>query len=895
MQDNPTRAAREERERLRGYVILEVLTKPVANLGCVFVPVHRDRVVQRGVKYLGLRSSDCERAPGLAREVPAVGNFPRHGWCSCSKVDSSSFTVETTYVKEEHGERNDGRAAVTELGSLQLRQCAGEVHERQPVFVHRVSTVAWQNFGAEPALPASTRTRGLVGVPGGRRAEGRRRGLVRGLWAAAILGFVASFLLAGVLVTVRTTALDADWYRAAIDDSHTYDRIYNRVLTDPAVARETRDLLAGLPIDHSLVAANARIVLPPATMREIVDRTVVGLVAYLRADRTTFDPVYALTPIFDNIRNLADQYLSDSITNLHPLQSNNLDEFGVNVLQFANDLGAGRRPASLPTIPLTGEQAVQLTEVLLDPIPVAQREALRLPVGSALAAGDLNAALATLAPEYARDNTNHVIVDLQQDAHGTHLHVDETLSGTEDSTIVIDMRGVRFLTGTVLPLITVGAVLVAVGSLWAIGALARRSGRRASITIAVTVLCAGFGLVAVFLVGRHLMGDPFSEVFGRSSVPPELHALLRDVVTRLFDSFDRTLVKVFVLPMVVAALVLGWTVAAPWASARVRLGGTSRRRLVVASGAITVVVALLGAWFLVPRSESSPRRCDGHVELCARSYDDVAFSESHNAMSASDLMWLGANQDVPITAQLDAGVRVLHIDTRYWETPVVTAKFAASLPPQQAAFVLAAAAGANPVKPGVWLCHALCRLGATKLDAALRQILRWVQTHPDDVLTLDIEDQTSAADTVAVFRQAGLARYTYTPGAPDQAWPTLGEMLDSGRRVVVFAERHGGTPAWYSPLYRYAMETPFTFRSATAFSCAPKRGGTGKRLFVMNHFITRAAPSRSDAAVVNARAAIVARARRCERSRGRLPNFVQVDFATLGDVNGAIDKLNGIG
>ena len=90
------------------------------------------------------------------------------------------------------------------------------------------------------------------------------------------------------------------------------------------------------------------------------------------------------------------------------------------------------------------------------------------------------------------------------------------------------------------------------------------------------------------------------------------------------------------------------------------------------------------------------------------------------------------------------------------------------------------------------------------------------------------------------------------------------------------------------------METPFTFRNPAAFSCAPKRGGTHKRLFVMNHFITRAAPSRSDAAVVNARAPIVTRARRCEKVRGRSPNFVQVDFATLGDVHGAVDQLNGI-
>ena len=179
-----------------------------------------------------------------------------------------------------------------------------------------------------------------------------------------------------------------------------------------------------------------------------------------------------------------------------------------------------------------------------------------------------------------------------------------------------------------------------------------------------------------------------------------------------------------------------------------------------------------------------------------------------------------------------------------------------------------------------------------RLETGLRQVADFVRTNPNEVVTLDIEDKVSAADTVAVFRRSGLARYVYTPGNPRQPWPTLGQMIDSGRRVVVFAENHGGTPGWYAKLYRYAMETPYTFTSASEFSCAPNRGGTGRRLFVMNHFITRSAPSRNDAAAVNASAAIVRRARSCAATRGHLPTFVNVDFSTLGDLTGAVDTLN---
>jgi hypothetical protein len=63
----------------------------------------------------------------------------------------------------------------------------------------------------------------------------------------------------------------------------------------------------------------------------------------------------------------------------------------------------------------------------------------------------------------------------------------------------------------------------------------------------------------------------------------------------------------------------------------------------------------------------------------------------------------------------------------------------------------------------------------------------------------------------------------------------------------------------------------------------------------MNHWLSRAAPDRQAAAVVNAQDAVVERARRCERERGQLPNFVAVDFYGIGDVVAAVDTLNRVG
>jgi hypothetical protein len=715
----------------------------------------------------------------------------------------------------------------------------------------------------------------------------------RARWILLVTGFVLTFTLASVLLTLSNTALNADWYRNSVDDNNTYQRFYDRVLTDPVVARETRDLLAGLPIDHSLVAANIRLVLPPAALRASINRTLDTMVSYLRGTRGQFDPVFALQPLFDNIHKLADQYLSDTVTNLRPLQATNVDDFATKALRFASDLGAGRRPAGLPTVVFSPDQVGLVSGILLQPLAPADQARLRLPVTGALETGDLGTALATVAAAYGQGHTEQVLVDLRQDSHGTHLRVDETVSGVDNATVVVDLSRIRFLTGTVLPLLLLGSIIAAGACLVALSRTARRSSRSGPLVCATTVIATGLVVAAAYGAVRFVMGDPFAEVFGRSSLPPELHSLLRDVATSLFHSLDTTFGETILLAVVPAAAVVVWIAVAPKVVTRVR--DLSPRMMLRTAGVLATVLAVgLGWAFVTTAASAEPRSCNGHPELCNRRYDDVVSAESHNAMSASDLGWLGANQDVPMPEQLASGVRVLHMDTRYWETPEVTASLASTLPPDLAGVVLAAAAASNPVRPGLWLCHSLCRLGATKLETGLRQVADFMRDNPNEIVTLDLEDKTSAADTVAAFQRSGLARYVYTPGDPKQPWPTLGQMIDSGRRVVVFAENHGGTPRWYAPLYRYAMETPYTFTSPSEFSCSPNRGRTGKRLFVLNQFITRAAPSRNDAAVVNARSAIVNRARQCAAKRGRLPNFIHVDFSTLGDLTGAVDTLNRI-
>jgi hypothetical protein len=182
----------------------------------------------------------------------------------------------------------------------------------------------------------------------------------------------------------------------------------------------------------------------------------------------------------------------------------------------------------------------------------------------------------------------------------------------------------------------------------------------------------------------------------------------------------------------------------------------------------------------------------------------------------------------------------------------------------------------------------------------MRQVHTWLAAHPREVVTFFIQDTVSPADTAQVFDEAGLLPEVYTPTAADaaaQRWPTLGQMIDSGQRVVVLMENHGGGRhyPWLLDGFRWAQDTPFFFRTPSELSCDANRGPADASLFLLNHWITDKSREISNATKVNARAVLLPRAEQCREERGHQPTFVAVDFYDRGDLFGVVDTLNGVG
>lgn len=111
----------------------------------------------------------------------------------------------------------------------------------------------------------------------------------------------------------------------------------------------------------------------------------------------------------------------------------------------------------------------------------------------------------------------------------------------------------------------------------------------------------------------------------------------------------------------------------------------------------------------------------------------------------------------------------------------------------------------------LYLCHTRCVLlsssakpssqflrscalydGGTLL-AFLTTVKTWLDAHPTEVVTLLFTNPDNVAPSVwaPIFVSAGMANYASVPPAAKVAWgnwPTLGGLIDSGKRAVVFMD-----------------------------------------------------------------------------------------------------------
>ena len=272
--------------------------------------------------------------------------------------------------------------------------------------------------------------------------------------------------------------------------------------------------------------------------------------------------------------------------------------------------------------------------------------------------------------------------------------------------------------------------------------------------------------------------------------------------------------------------------------------------------------------------------CNGFSELCGRKYSDVTFVGAHDSAFVGVLPT--DNQFEDVTAQLAQGIRFLQ-------------------------------AQSHSKNNAIELCHTSCILkDAGPLEDFLSPIKSFLDDNTDEVVTLLLTngDGIAVSDFDAVFQAVGLASYVYAPAGVIalDAWPTLGELIARGQRLIVFMDYHADTSKvdYILDEFAFIYETPFDTTDAAFAQCTvdrPPNGDTAALMGLVNHFLDAEIdlfgdkiliPDTLKAGTTNSLASITAQTSLCVSQHARTPNFVLLDFISVGDALEAQQQLNGL-
>lgn len=162
---------------------------------------------------------------------------------------------------------------------------------------------------------------------------------------------------------------------------------------------------------------------------------------------------------------------------------------------------------------------------------------------------------------------------------------------------------------------------------------------------------------------------------------------------------------------------------------------------------------------VVPRADATT--CNGRSELCSRSYSNITFVGSHDSAFVGELPQ--QNQNIDITAQLEMGIRFLQAQTHH-----------------------------SLLGDKLELCHTSCLLeDAGTLESFLSTVKSFLDANANEVVTLLLTngDSVNITEFGSAFSSSGIDSYAFVPSAnplPIGDWPTIGELISSGKRLVVF-------------------------------------------------------------------------------------------------------------
>ncbi len=153
--------------------------------------------------------------------------------------------------------------------------------------------------------------------------------------------------------------------------------------------------------------------------------------------------------------------------------------------------------------------------------------------------------------------------------------------------------------------------------------------------------------------------------------------------------------------------------------------------------------------------------CNGGSSLCKLSYNDITQLITHDSYALFPN--IAGTQDNSIIDQLNDGVRGIKLSAvPSTEDPLV-----------------------------IRICHTYCTvLDAGSVTDTLNNITTWLEKNPKEVVTIMWNNlyNFKAAEFAKLYESSKIMPMLFTHESASDSWPTIQEMIDSGKRVVNFID-----------------------------------------------------------------------------------------------------------
>ncbi|KAL2836148.1 PLC-like phosphodiesterase [Aspergillus pseudoustus] len=276
--------------------------------------------------------------------------------------------------------------------------------------------------------------------------------------------------------------------------------------------------------------------------------------------------------------------------------------------------------------------------------------------------------------------------------------------------------------------------------------------------------------------------------------------------------------------------------------------------------------------------------CNGWPEFCNRKYSNITMVAAHNSPFVVQGN-VASNQALDVEYQLDDGIRMLQFQV-------------------------------HNLNGTMQLCHTNCdMLNVGPLEDYLTTVTNWMKQHPYDVVTILIGnyDYVDPGNFTAPIENSGLMDLVFTPPAIPMGlddWPTLGSIILSGKRALVFMDYQANQTAypWLMDEFSQIWETPFS-PTDREFPCTVQRppdladDSARERMYMANHNLNLEINIASlnllipNTALLNETNADTGfgslgwMADNCTTMWNRPPNFLLVDYYNEGNFNGSVFEV----